>query len=122
MVERGGQMRALGNTNRVTTGCCAHAEQHVRWLRAVFGGGLIDGASATRLSGVLFCTAIRSAMISSCAVAANFRGESRSSRRYRNAAALNHVVVDQDLSVIGQDGRVPAKKSQELVISAQSPK
>ena len=32
----------LGNTNRVTTGNCARAEQNVRCVRAVFGGGLFD--------------------------------------------------------------------------------
>jgi hypothetical protein len=32
----------LGNTNRVTTGNCARAEQNVRYVRAVFGGGLFD--------------------------------------------------------------------------------
>jgi hypothetical protein len=99
----------LGNGVRVTTGRCSNAERNVRWVRTACGGGLIDGASATGLSGVLFCTAIRSAIISSGAVATNFRGGSRSSRRYSDAAPLNHVVVDKDLSGIAQDRTVPSR-------------
>ena len=38
------------------------------------------------------------------------------------AAAVNHVVVDKALSGMGRDGSVSAKKSQEMVISAQSSK
>src|ERR1700722_15817138 len=45
----------LGNQNPVTTGNCACADQNVRWVRAVFGGGLIDGASRDSIESGAFC-------------------------------------------------------------------
>jgi hypothetical protein len=40
----------FGNKFGVTTGRCSNPDQNVRWLRAVFGGGLIDGASRDSMS------------------------------------------------------------------------
>jgi hypothetical protein len=45
----------LGNENRVTMGNCAHAEHNVRWLRAAFGGGLIDIRPTTQIESGAFC-------------------------------------------------------------------
>jgi hypothetical protein len=56
------------------------------------------------------------------------RGRYKLSRRkqiieaLKQCAAVDHVVVDKALSGMGRDGSVPANKSQEMVISAQSPK
>src|ERR1700733_11975712 len=44
-----------GNQNPVTTGNCACADQNVRCVRAVFGGGLIDGASRDSIESGAFC-------------------------------------------------------------------
>jgi hypothetical protein len=40
----------FGNKVGVTTGHCSNPDRNVRWLRAFFGGGLIDGASRDSMS------------------------------------------------------------------------
>src|SRR5580704_8519811 len=52
--------RNLGNTNRVTKGNCVRAGQKVECVRAVFGGGLIDGASRDSIESGAFCFAQQS--------------------------------------------------------------
>jgi hypothetical protein len=46
-----------GNTNHVTTGRCTKRGQNVRWLRAAFGGGLIDMRPTTQIESGAFCFA-----------------------------------------------------------------
>jgi hypothetical protein len=59
-----GRGAALDNQNPVTMGNCAYADQNVRCGRAVFGGGLIDGA---------YRDSIESGAFSFCTVATNPR-------------------------------------------------
>ena len=108
----------LGNTKRVTTGNCAHGEQHVRWLRADFGGGLFDwrpmtGNSLGRfvLHGNPICNN------SPCAAATDCRDESRSLRNTSTQVSGEedwipryNVAPTQPVPVIRQNPKEPVRE------------